>query len=111
MIGRPTVNPNHIVATILVTCIILYGSLYPFEFRQDADLTGAARELLRTWSRPPPSFGDLVANILLYVPLGFFEINAWRTPVVRRFAFTAVTGFILCVSIELLQFFDVGRVT
>ena len=55
----------------LVMAAIIYGSLYPFELH----LYGTGRDglvhLLGTWRDPPDSRGDLIANILLYMPLGF----------------------------------------
>src|ERR1044072_1574359 len=48
-------------------CLILYGSLFPFDFSHDAgSLTHVALGLhFRRTTR-----GDIVANLLLYLPLG-----------------------------------------
>ena len=54
----------------LVMAAILYGSLYPFDLHlYDAGQAGLSH-LLGTWRDPPDHRGDLIASILLYIPLG-----------------------------------------
>jgi len=105
------INRNHLGITALIALIIIYGSLYPFDFRQHATLLDAFSALIGTWKTPPSSFGDLVANILLYVPLGYFGVNTFRSSAMRRTALIVCFGFSLCVVIELAQYYDRGRVT
>ena len=60
-----------------VALFAVYGSLLPFDFR-DGELTLAVADLLST-SRWPPrveSVGDLIANVLLFVPIGFCFVGA-----------------------------------
>ena len=55
--------------------VIVYGSLYGIRFPLDLDPRGALQALLRTsgrLSRP----GDVLANIVFYLPWGF----SWRNP-------------------------------
>jgi hypothetical protein len=66
---------NYLVATAVIIAVILYGSLYPFSFEQPDDGIGPVSNLLRSWAEPPHR-GDFVANILFYLPLGFFEVLA-----------------------------------
>jgi VanZ family protein len=105
------VKPFAIVLAVVIV-VIIYGSLFPFEFRRPAGPIGAVGELVRTWNVPPNGFGDLVANVLLYTPLGFFEVLVFpRLGGKLRIFLVALTGLALCTMMELTQFYDVGRVT
>ena len=71
-----------IAAGMLV--LIVYGSLYRFNFRHVSNPAGPFRALLATWptlTRP----SDILANILFYLPFGFFIGRSllrkrWSTP-------------------------------
>ena len=95
----------------LVIAAILYGSLYPFDLHfYDAGQAGLFH-LLSTWRNPPQSRGDLIANIFLYMPLGYAVANT-RTEKSWRFAVGAVgIGAGLSFSIEWLQYYDQSRVS
>jgi VanZ family protein len=105
--------PHFLLVAVVMLVVILYGSLYPFEFRYPAEPRGPLGVLLGSWMVPPSSFGDLVANVLLYVPLGFFGILALRQELGnrRRLVLVSLLGFVVCVSVEILQFYDAGRIT
>ena len=90
--------------------LIAYGSLYPFDFRSPLPDSPAA-----AWSAfvlRRPSRGDLVANLLLYAPLGMALVAAfrWRR---RRLALlvATATGAALSVAMESLQLLLPARVT
>jgi VanZ family protein len=82
--------------------LILYGSLFPFRFHQ-------CSETLFATSVIPSDRGDLLSNILLYIPLGFFASRAWRG---FNWAIPASTvlGAALSLFIELAQQCDQSRV-
>jgi VanZ family protein len=88
-----------------VMALILYGSLYPFRFFACA-ISPAA--LLAT-SGQPADRGDLLANVLLYVPLGFFGLRALRRSG-RSLLLITLAGAALSFAIETAQFCDSGRV-
>jgi VanZ family protein len=91
--------------------LILYGSLYPFEFYACLDPAGGFRDLLATWKQPS-SLGDLLANVLFYLPLGFFAAKAFPGMASPLRVMTAVlTGAGLSVSVEFAQLYDVGRIS
>jgi hypothetical protein len=98
--------------TALVILFILYGSLYPFDFRWDVNGPGPLHVLLQGW-RARPGRGDFVANVLLYMPLGFFFTLAVRPWAGARLAagLAVLTGGALCVTVESLQYYDPGRIT
>ena len=64
------------IVFLLVVAFILYGSLYPFQFHARPTETDPLAYLLSTW-RDWDHGSDLVANILLYVPFGFFGVRAF----------------------------------
>jgi VanZ family protein len=98
--------------TAIVIALIIYGSLYPFEFRVPIEGAGALDTLLGSWSAIPGRT-DFVANILFYMPLGYSGVLLLRNQ--HRFELclllVAVGGTGLSVTMELAQYFDVGRVT
>jgi VanZ family protein len=83
--------------------LIVYGSLYPFQFQH---CTGS---LLAT-SGIPANRGDLLSNILLYLPLGFFGRNALSR---SRWSVAVVTlaGAALSFALESIQRCDAERVS
>jgi VanZ family protein len=102
---------SFLLGTIAVIGVILHGSLYPYDFRVPASGVGPLAALLDSWADPPSSFGDLGANILLYVPLGFLGALTMRGGWRRRLCVMSLAGLLLSVGVELAQFYDPGRVT
>ncbi len=93
-------------ATIVV--VILYGSLYPFGFSNNPHAEGPIRSLWETRSFFP-SAGNLIANFILYVPLGFFWVQASRKRLFSSVAIALCAGISLSTFIEFMQFYDAGR--
>jgi hypothetical protein len=98
-----------------MVALIAYGSLYPFNLKADATNAGWWQSLWQalmqlTWARAGRS--DRVANVLLYVPLGFC-LSLWLDGRMRhRAAVIAATlcGAALSLSIEVAQGFISLRV-
>lgn len=94
---------------ILITAIILYGSLYPFAFGAPGGMD-AIHHLMHAWPERS-SFPDVLANLLLYAPFGF----AVAAHIGRRWSLIATSicgtalAAILSVTIELLQHFLPAR--
>lgn len=90
--------------------VIVYGSLYPFQFHAPPEGLGPVHHLLTTWANRPGR-GDFLSNILLYMPLGYFGVLAWRRPVSAgaRLALTLLLGTGLSVTMELTQYFEPAR--
>jgi VanZ family protein len=106
---RPKAKILFAIVTVGVAVIILHGSLYPYDFHAAPANSGPLSTLLGTWAMPPTSLGDLLANFLLYVPLGLFMSLAVGTR--GRIWIVTLAGLLLCTGVELLQFYDAGRVT
>ena len=95
----------HLAAPLLLAVavlLILYVSLYPFRFEPDGPSMLAAVELL-TWARA--SRGDMLNNVLLYMPLGFCVALIVEPRFGRAAAMGAalIAGAALSLSMELLQ--------
>src|SRR5207302_5759902 len=73
MRGNSSYPPAIVTAGLAV--IIAYGSLYPFEFSLPTAGPGPVQALLRTWANTPGR-GDFLANVLLYMPVGFRRADA-----------------------------------
>lgn len=108
-IRRPA--QSSLIAVAMVA-VIVYGSLYPFVFRIPSDGVGPIATFLATWNERPGR-GDFLANILLYLPFGFFFLlGSRRGPHFAGGLLLAVlAGALLSLSIELTQYYDEGRVT
>ena len=78
IIGLPKLGQpkRFAIATAIVIAIIVYGSLYPFAFRPAVD--GIEPALRALWESRAERWGRMIslANILLYMPLGFCAIRA-----------------------------------
>ena len=96
------------LATIL---LILYGSLFPFRFSslREVDVWG----LITGLGFARTSRGDVVANLLLYIPLGMCLMLAWpqRWTRTRGFIWAVALGTLLSLLVELLQVHASSRVS
>lgn len=54
----------------LITLLIIYGSLFPFDFDGSAFTVSTLKYFFSTWNAPSGR-GDLLGNIILFVPFGF----------------------------------------
>ena len=100
------------IVLLLATIVILYGSLYPFEYYDPNYSEGPLAYLMSTW-QDWDSRSDLLPNILLYLPFGFFATCALprRLPGAVRALITTLAGAALSGCIEMAQFHDLGRVS
>lgn len=92
---------------LATTFLIAYGSLFPFEFvpggREGAVLHGVSfRWTLR---------GEIVANLLLYMPLGFGLALLARGGWAAKLAIASVVGIALSLGIEIAQSYTPARVS
>jgi VanZ family protein len=96
---------------LAVAALIVYGSLYPFNFKPDA-IRGGVLEAVRELSWARAGRGDRIANVLLYLPLGFC-LFLWLTTRLRRtpaVAASALLGTLLSLSVEVAQVYISSRV-
>lgn len=91
---------------LLTVAVIYYGSLYPFQLQPLENPSRAIAYLLGTigeWDKP----GDLLSNILLYIPLGLFGMLVLRDrlPVGLAVLLATLAGTALSCSVEFLQYY------
>ena len=91
--------------------LIAYGSLYPFNLKPDALHSGVLQAIHElSWARAGRS--DRIANVLLYIPLGFC-LMLWLSRRVRRAAAVVIAcalGSLLSLAIEVAQVYISSRV-
>ncbi len=100
------------IAAAIIVAVILYGSLYPFRFHQPAGGVGPLRHLVQSWAETPGR-GDFIANIFLYLPLGFFWslALAGRGRRLPRILLVTLAGGLLSTAMELAQYYIAERVS
>ena len=98
---------------LIVIALILYGSLYPWEFH--ARQLGASPPwiLLHSWPDAIDRYvlWDVAINIVLYVPLGVFGFLAMSESFPRavRICAPVLLAVALSASVEMIQLFDDSR--
>lgn len=95
----------------VIVALIAYGSLYPFNFKPDS-IQGGVFEALRQLSWQRAGRGDRIANVLLYLPLGFCLFLWLDTRFRRGPAMLLATGLgtLLSLAIEVAQVYVSARV-
>ena len=96
----------------LTVLLILYGTLYPFAFAQGAQISDIAVRFAES-AAGPISRGDVLSNVILFLPLGFFGIRSLANGSTRvtRLILVWAFGSLLSFAIECTQTFIVGRDT
>lgn len=95
----------------LMAGFIVYGSLYPFAYRPLPDGMTFTQALWLTWHMPMGGRGDLLANALLYMPLGLTLVAALARRAVWLALPLALLGcVVLTTMVEVGQIFVPGRV-
>ena len=112
---KPRPEPHYGWIAAGIALVILYGSFYPFRFYLHHDPhhghhghLGPLGVLLRSGFRPS-SRDDVIANILLYIPLGLFAGYAIKRRTLTTIAAATAAGFALSLLVELTQFYFAGR--
>ncbi|MDO8450874.1 MAG: VanZ family protein [Rhodoferax sp.] len=92
----------------LIAGLIVYGSLYPFNFSPATP--GAVARLFSNWNLLT-SPGDLLGNGGLFAPWGLIGMLAlaprWGLP--RAAAMTALSGFVISLGVQVLQIWVPSR--
>ena len=98
---------------LVVIGLILYGSLYPWQYRPGPPGLTPVDVLLRSWPAKigPSDFSDIVVNLLIYVPVGLFAFLALqqRGRTRLRWVLPGILALALSTAVELTQVFDVSR--
>jgi VanZ family protein len=100
---------SRVALFLLATVAVTYGSLYPFDFSRPAPAEGVLGRLIESLAHAP-SRGDVLANLVLYLPIGFFWSRLIPDrPGWLRLVSGAAIGTAMSAAIEFAQLFDVGR--
>lgn len=96
--------------TLVVTLLIIYGSLYPFSFIAPPQGSPLALLTQLDWARTTRA--DVLANLLLYLPLGALLSFALPThwSAARTAFLAAAAGTLLAATLETLQALEPFRV-
>jgi VanZ family protein len=106
-------NRNYVLGTLVVLAGIVYVSLYPFHWRMPHLGGGPLHQFALSWDRWPESHGDFIANVLLYLPWGFFCVRSFgrAKPAWLRVFLATAFGAALSLSMEISQFYIAERYT
>ncbi len=93
---------------LIAIALIVYGSLFPWQYNPAHGPGNPILQLIHSWPRHvrDASVGDVIVNLLLYIPVGMFGYLAMQR---FRFIGPVVLGFVLSSLIEIAQFYDVSR--
>ncbi|MGA7933510.1 MAG: VanZ family protein, partial [Kovacikia sp.] len=107
---RKLIRHADLGVTVCSFLVILIATLYPFNFSIQED--SFFHQLVNSL-KEPSNLIDQLANVLLFIPLGFglnwFLTKRTRLKTFSSFALVLVTSFGLSLSIELLQTFLPAR--
>lgn len=102
------------ILLFIILVLIAYGSLYPFDFNPDLLSSSDFFSLFRI-NPFDTSRGDILANIVLFIPFGIFAMLAQATPAlffrqrVARLTFIVSWGLLFAFVLQLLQLGLPGR--
>jgi VanZ family protein len=94
---------------LIVIAVIVYGSLYPWDFHSRQLPASPPWILIHAW--PPvidrDAVQDAAVNVVIYIPLGLFGFLALRRNMqaLSAFALTVMIGLVICCSMEMIQLF------
>lgn len=96
---------------LIAIALIVYGSLFPWEYNPHHAHGNPILLLVHSWPRHvrDASVGDVIVNLLLYVPVGMFGYLAMVRHARLRFTVPIVLGFVLSTLVEVAQVYDVSR--
>jgi len=96
---------------LLINVLIIYGSLYPFQWQASALSTDGFARLLGTLGEPSGR-GDLLGNIVLFLPFGYIGLHALEHPRARfaRGLTVAILAVPIAVGVQIAQIGLVERV-
>ena len=98
---------------LIVIAILVYGSLYPWDFHSTQLAASPPWVLIHAWPRVIDRFliRDAAVNVLIYIPLGVFAFLALRQNLGGAVAviLAIAIGLILSSSVEMIQLFDDAR--
>jgi VanZ family protein len=95
------------VALAIILAAMLYGELYPFVFYPRLNDPGPVSALVATWQQPW-QHSDFLANIIFFLPFGFFAANALhpRLGTLLRLILVTLAAALFSTTCEVTQYFE-----
>src|SRR5579872_6196340 len=98
---------------LLVVLLVVYGTLYPFDFHVRQPGPAPLWILFHSWPGPVNRFvmRDSTLNILIYLPVGLFGslwMRQYRSPAVSTWLIISFAA-VLSAALEVTQLFDDSR--
>lgn len=94
---------------LIVIAVIVYGSLYPWDFHSKQLPASAPRILVHSWPKviDRDVVQDVAVNVAIYLPVGLFGFLALRQNMRARSAIAVMVmiGLVICSSMEMIQLF------
>ncbi len=88
------------VLFLIIVLLITYGSFYPFDFVRLADHSDAVLNLFNTWGAYSHQ-GDILANLILFVPFGITGIQMLAAKLSQLQAVFIILILGICLGIAL----------
>jgi VanZ like family len=103
---------NNIIALAIIAGGMGMGLTFPFEFRATQGELGPAHALLQTWFTRW-SMTDFIANVILFLPFGFFAAGAFpaRIGMFGQWLLAVLMGAAFSTACETIQYYEPARVT
>ena len=90
--------------------LIVYGSLYPFNFSLNAYDSSLLPELF-SFGMGRARKGDLISNVVLFLPFGFFAMQSVKSDSTwKSWVLILCVGFVFAHAIQVLQLIVPKRV-
>ncbi len=89
---------------LLMTSLVVYGSLYPFQWRPEPLPWQTLLVVPRHISR-----SDIIGNLALFIPYGFCGLLALRWPRPAALLAVLVTGLLLALALQVAQLWTMRR--
>lgn len=96
--------------TLVMVFLVIYGSLYPFDFQFHEISNSELSAFFKTWLSVMHK-GDIIANILIFVPLGFVGAHSFpeSVPWVKKISIIFLLAILLGFGLQVLQLFLPSR--
>ena len=96
--------------TLVMIFLIIYGSLYPFDFQFQSISDEELNAFFNTWLSITHK-GDIVANILIFIPLGFTGAYYFSdsVPRIKAFSIILLLSILLGFGLQVLQLYLPSR--
>jgi len=94
---------------VIITFLIVYGSLYPFNFEFTNIQMNISKGLFN-FNILKSSFSDSISNIILFIPYGFLLFNILAKQIKAKVTIVLLISFVFAYFVQILQLLTPERV-